>query len=601
MIAAAVHMASTLAIWSIAGIPLFRASRLAAFEGSGGLGILERLAESSGMIAVFSLVYLMVRRREVRRSVLAAAFLIWFLATVALSGSKGALLLMGQYVLSILFVYTGLRLRKDRFWGGRTGKLLIVVSIVFAIGVLVAQQEERDLSIAGVSLAFRLISYGDVYVFAYPGGTIEAITGDNPLVGMFGGFLSTFRLFPQQLVYPSIGIQFTNIAFPELDLAVGPNPQHPVFGYHYFGAFAFVFSFVLGVVTAGAQRMFLHRRHGTFFRRPGDRAVLFRDVQHRCRLRVHDVEARQRDHRSGGGVHPGPVAASSRAHRATGAPHPFTCRMRTTLEIRAVCVCYHLAPGDFAARLQSLAARANARLHGVIIGNHAGHPAGVRHGDMEVLRGTNAHLDFSGYFEGLEHLLSTHGSAADGNVLFVNDSLFTKHSAAAILPRVLKLDELLKQLEVPAIGGKLDPYRSICTRNPWSGQAGYVSSFCFLLNARAQPTLRRLIDDARADGVLSDAPVGDALWAASLDPLMREHIRAHLVYQGSPYLWPGANHSDSELVRKKARCVYFEHRLSGAIGLGGAVVPINAGPRSRAGLLLGETIARASRALRAAT
>ena len=63
---------------------------------------------------------------------------------------------------------------------------------------------------------------------------------------MFGGFLSTFRLFPQELVPTNIGYQLVGIIFPDLDLVVGPNPQHPVFGYHYFGAFGFVFSFVLG-------------------------------------------------------------------------------------------------------------------------------------------------------------------------------------------------------------------------------------------------------------------------------------------------------------------------------------------------------------------
>lgn len=259
-----VHAASTLAIWSMAGIPLFRASRLGAFEGSGGYGILERLAESSGLIAVFSVVYLLVRHRELRRSLVIGSFVLWLLATIALSGSKGALLAEGQYVLSILFVYTGLRHRKDRFWGGRAGKLLIAVSAIFAVGVLVAQQEERDLATAALSFAFRIVSYGDVYIFAYPNATIESLRGDGALVGMFGGFLSTFRLFPVDQVHTNLGFQFTGIVFPDLDLFVGPNPQHPVFGYHYFGTFGFVFSFVLGLVTVAAQTQFYRHAHSTF-------------------------------------------------------------------------------------------------------------------------------------------------------------------------------------------------------------------------------------------------------------------------------------------------------------------------------------------------
>jgi hypothetical protein len=262
LVAAIVHIASTLWIWEIAGIPLFRESRLGAFEGSGGYGALERLVESSALIAIFAVVYLLVQRPRLRRNVLVHAFLVWFVAALALSGSKSALLIVGQYVLSILYVYTTLRHRKGRFWGGRTGKLLLVVSTVFAVGVL-GTQTENDLASAALAFVYRVVSFGDVYIFAYPNATIESLKGDNPLVGLFGAFLSTFRLFPQDAVYPNLGYQFTTLVFPDLDIIVGPNPQHPVFGYHYFGPLGFVFSFVVGAITAWAQARFYHRtQHG---------------------------------------------------------------------------------------------------------------------------------------------------------------------------------------------------------------------------------------------------------------------------------------------------------------------------------------------------
>ena len=262
IMATVVHIGTTLAIWRIAGIPLFRDSRLGAFESSGGFGILERLAESSALIAIFAAVYLLIHRKRLRRNVLVHVFLLWFVGAIALSGSKAALLTVGQYVLSILFVYTALRNARGRFWGGRAGKALLVGATLFAIAALATQTE--DLLSAVLGLAFRVASYGDVYVFAYPNGTIESVKGSNPLIGLFGGFLSTFRLFPQELVYPNIGYQFTGIVFPDLALIVGPNPQHPVFGYHYFGPFAFVFSFVLGLFTSRVQARFYNRAHTTF-------------------------------------------------------------------------------------------------------------------------------------------------------------------------------------------------------------------------------------------------------------------------------------------------------------------------------------------------
>ncbi len=116
-----------------------------------------------------------------------------------------------------------------------------------------------------MGLLFRIVSYGDIYIFAYPEGTIESLSGTNPLVGMFGSFLSTFRLFPQESLHTNIGLQFTQIVFPDLDLFVGPNPQHAVFGYHYFGSLGFVLSFVLGLMTMTVHTRFYFKRHSSFF------------------------------------------------------------------------------------------------------------------------------------------------------------------------------------------------------------------------------------------------------------------------------------------------------------------------------------------------
>jgi hypothetical protein len=525
-----VHVGSTLTIWRIAGIPLFRDSRLGAFEGSGGFGILERLAESSALMAIFAVVYLLLHRKRLRRNVLVHVFLLWFVCAIALSGSKAALLSVGQFVLSILFVYTALRNARGRFWGGRAGKALLVGATLFAVAVL-ATQNEGDLVSAGLAFAYRVASFGDVYVFAYPNGTIESVQGSNPLVGLFGGFLSTFRLFPQESVYPNIGYQFTGIVFPDLELIVGPNPQHPVFGYHYFGPFAFVFSFALGLFTSRVQARFYNRAHTTFV--SGNAcvpAVLFAR-QHQRRLRIFPLEAGEPDHRPGGRCRTGPAHPAARAALAAvlGAAGASGIRASRGLmraspnrapPVVAVAVCYHMKPAPFIDRLQALAAGAGRRLQGVVVNNQPEHATPAQSGDLEVVQGTNRHLDFSGYFEGLQHLPAV-SQAETGNVLFVNDSLLTAHASTTIFRRVLALDGLLQQLEVPAGAGKLDPYRSICLRNPWSGHGSYLSTFCFLLNGPAQPILRRLATDAEADGVLAEAPLEDPAWGAGLDAVTR--------------------------------------------------------------------------------
>jgi len=115
-------------------------------------------------------------------------------------------------------------------------------------------QENVDLGAALVRLAYRMVAFGDIYIYAYPDATIESLKGDNPLIGLFGGFLSTFRLFPYEQTYTNFGYQFTLLMFPDIDYIAGPNPRHPVFGYHFFGSLAFVFSFFLGLLTQKVHR-----------------------------------------------------------------------------------------------------------------------------------------------------------------------------------------------------------------------------------------------------------------------------------------------------------------------------------------------------------
>jgi hypothetical protein len=161
-------------------------------------------------------------------------------------------------------------------------------------------------------------------------------------------------------------------------------------------------------------------------------------------------------------------------------------------EVNVVAVCYQCPADRFVASLQRIAQRHGVALRGVLVCNRAQElPAGLHELGFDAAAGSNALLDFSGFFEGLERLLATRPEAAAGNVLFVNDTLFTKHAAPCILGRVLRHDALLRQLKLPAIAGKLDPYRSICRQNPWSGDRGFVTTFCYLVPRGPRRRLRR--------------------------------------------------------------------------------------------------------------
>jgi hypothetical protein len=263
-VAAFIHIGTTLTTWSIAGIPLFRVSRLGAFVESGGLGVLERLVDAGGAIALFTSLYLAIGNSRTRKRFVYYGFFAWYSISIGLSGSKSAFLVIGQCVFAVAFLYTSIGRREGSFWGGKAGKAFIVISTAFAVLVLIVQQDV-DFASALTAFAFRLLSFGDIYINAYPGATIEQLRGDNALVGLFGGVLSTFRLFPADQLHVNIGYQFSLLNAPNMDYLAGGNPRHSIFGYHYFGHWAFLFSFLLGVLTSRVHRAFYFSNRRDFF------------------------------------------------------------------------------------------------------------------------------------------------------------------------------------------------------------------------------------------------------------------------------------------------------------------------------------------------
>ena len=111
--------------------------------------------------------------------------------------------------------------------------------------------------------------------------------------------------------------------------------------------------------------------------------------------------------------------------------------------------------------------------------------------------------------------------------------------------------------------------------------------------------MRQLQSLAAEDDVFANAAVHDETWGRRMPAVLREHIRAHLAYEGSAYLWPAAESTPADQLRKKASCVYLESRLSGAIGDEGALVPINSGPRATTDIFVREFLARLARMTRA--
>lgn len=242
-----------------------------------------------------------------------------------------------------------------------------------------------------------------------------------------------------------------------------------------------------------------------------------------------------------------------------------------------VACCYYEDPIYFSRRLSGLLDKFSIQHQGLLCSSLEIDDRGLDERWSSRLS-DNISLDFSAYFEGAKYF---DGTGSDLPILFVNDTLFSRHSPAIHIRGLLRLMPLIEEIRSPLISGKCDYYSSICLLNPWSTVDRYVSSYFFVVNKHSLPLLEEIQRECQADGLFDDVDPLSSDWAPRLNKCFREFLRANLFYSLSPLSWQRLKRGriPNELLRAKARCIYFEHRLSGFARDHACILPINAGFR----------------------
>lgn len=266
-----VYIFTTLFSYYMAGIPLLRVSRLAAFEGSGGYGVIERASSVSLILLLTSVsivFYFHIKNKNYSIKNTKKAFYLLTLGLVAisliLSGSKATFLVFFEILFLVQVKFYGNNFKK--YFNYRFILLAGIIMILLSFMVIYNQSSDiSDLDFYEIlyklfdQILFRFSSYGDVYIFSYINENIIYINGDNLLVALFGGFFSTFRLFPVEMMYESVGLQLAKIVSPAMDYVAGPNPRHNIIGYHFLGLYlSLIYSFILGILL-GLVRNLLYK------------------------------------------------------------------------------------------------------------------------------------------------------------------------------------------------------------------------------------------------------------------------------------------------------------------------------------------------------
>jgi hypothetical protein len=252
-------------------------------------------------------------------------------------------------------------------------------------------------------------------------------------------------------------------------------------------------------------------------------------------------------------------------------------RIISKYSLLVVACSYRLNPDEMIKKIAKLDKKFNINLSGVIVSNGP-HELESNDKNWSIIKGTNADYDFSAYFEGA-NFLSRNQNLNNSTIIFLNDSFFTSHDTYGQFGLLLNLIPLVVRVNSPAIIGRISHYHSICFKNPWSGLNLFVPTYCFALNIEGIRVLLDLNKFAYNDGLTNENQVIDDNWGGKLNLQFFEYLRSVVIIKESPYFWKqfGIYPPSKTLLYKKARCVYFEHRLSGELAKDGCIIPINSG------------------------
>jgi len=260
--------------------------------------------------------------------------------------------------------------------------------------------------------------------------------------------------------------------------------------------------------------------------------------------------------------------------------------------MQIVACAYYYSPESLIKKLDKLCLRHGFIGSGVIVdNNHRAQLINFKNSRWVVIKGTNHDLDFSAYSAGAKYL-SDINHLNQEPIIFINDSLFFKHNASINFSSLVKVLPLLYKVEVPAIAGYQGKYIALCDRNPWGGGPGFIATYLFGLNNLGMHYLLGLYKLAEEDG-LNIIDIGSKEWGKNLPPSFREYLLACVYYKRSPMYWNVGfiSHKQTKnLAQKKARCIYYEHRLTGEISKCGCIIPFNLGIKSRLCILFLDAI-----------
>lgn len=234
------YVLAQIAAWATAGVPLLLASRLDAFAGGSGLGLLSRAISFLSVTVVF-LNILEVGLRP-RRGARTGDWLVlgFMVMAVVLNASKS------NIVFTILFALTCDRVcsylyptyRPLNISRAAYVKAFAVVGSLLAFAFLMDVRSSDEGSNPLYQLGVRLLLSGDGYLWFYGDDYLKTVTVGSPTKLLLADFLGSTRLVAWSDLPVHPGLQVFQDLFPDSDSIRGPNVRVDTFGLLFGNAWA---------------------------------------------------------------------------------------------------------------------------------------------------------------------------------------------------------------------------------------------------------------------------------------------------------------------------------------------------------------------------
>ena len=235
--------------FSVVGFPIFLESRLEAYIGGSGFGVVKRFIEVFSVVVVaLAFCRLMVlQKRNLLRKTFDYSILVFCVFSAVVSGSKAAVL-----IIIFIFVIVLFYVRRQAFPMKDSLKLLSYIfmfALPAAFYTISVQNQTTDWFAITLSFLTRFVNHGDAFYMSYPNGVIDQLQQAPWWKALFKDFLGLTRIYSWSDLPTSMGLQITRYHY-DTELIQGPNSRHNIFGLFYFGYYISIFfSFLLGLLV----------------------------------------------------------------------------------------------------------------------------------------------------------------------------------------------------------------------------------------------------------------------------------------------------------------------------------------------------------------